>query len=245
MLATLHATSPICYRWGLNHLSKCLIKQAETELISRNAAGFPLGRVVVGLLLRGHAELGEVLYARLVKKCFWLTAWFPRRTPEMDEAAHRKLLGYASPTSGETTAQYGDRMAGIVALWAAIVQTSPLEAPQSENPSDKSVLARVPPVLRPANGWTWLVRMFSPPLVGLEPTPRLLDTFITLAGPAMLETYPTQFPKLVVALLDHGINEAGFAAKAKPAVVRLSITLEGWRDHGREYQPVAGRALDS
>lgn len=69
------------YVWALNHLSKSLIKQAETEVTAKLGTAYPLGRVVVGLLLRGHVKLGSVLMARLVKKCFWITGYWPSKQP--------------------------------------------------------------------------------------------------------------------------------------------------------------------
>lgn len=69
------------YTWTLNHLAKALVKQAETEVTAKLSTAYPLGRVVIGLLARGHTELGEVLMARFVKKCFWITGWWPPKRP--------------------------------------------------------------------------------------------------------------------------------------------------------------------
>lgn len=69
------------YIWLLNHLSKALVKQAEQEVTAKLGTAYPLGRVVVGLIGRGHVELGEVLMARLVKKCFWITGYWPPKRP--------------------------------------------------------------------------------------------------------------------------------------------------------------------
>lgn len=67
------------YTWTLNHLAKSLVKQAETEVTAKLGTAYPLGRVVIALLTRGHTELGDVLMARLVKKCFWLTGHWPAK----------------------------------------------------------------------------------------------------------------------------------------------------------------------
>lgn len=64
-------TSGEIYTWILNHLSKCLIRQAEQEVAAKQDMAFPLARIVVGLLLEGHEQLGDILMARLVKKCCW------------------------------------------------------------------------------------------------------------------------------------------------------------------------------
>ena len=81
VLSHLNTFGPEPYKWGLNHLSKQLIKQAEVEVEANSEVAFPLGRVVVGLLLLGHVQLGDVLMARLVKKCFFVVAWSPPRQP--------------------------------------------------------------------------------------------------------------------------------------------------------------------
>lgn len=67
------------YTWILNHLSKCLIRQAEQEVAAKQDSAFPLAHVVVWLLLEGHTELGDVLMARLVKKCCWCLAFCPAK----------------------------------------------------------------------------------------------------------------------------------------------------------------------
>jgi nucleoporin GLE1 len=78
---TLDQRPPVAYCYLLSHLSKALIKQAEHEIAANTDAAFPLGRIVVGLLLRGHAAFGEVLFARLVKKCPWVVPYYPSRQP--------------------------------------------------------------------------------------------------------------------------------------------------------------------
>lgn len=67
------------YTWILNHLSKCLIRQAEQEVAAKQGSCFPLARVVSWLLLEGHSELGDVLMARLTKKCCWCLPHCPAR----------------------------------------------------------------------------------------------------------------------------------------------------------------------
>lgn len=74
-------TTPKSYAYMLSHFSKALIKQAESEVSAKAEAAFPLARVVAGLLLRGHGALGEVLFARLVKKCPWVVPFYPNKQP--------------------------------------------------------------------------------------------------------------------------------------------------------------------
>ncbi|GAA5968439.1 hypothetical protein JCM11641_007638 [Rhodosporidiobolus odoratus] len=216
------------YTWALNHLAKSLVKQAETEVTAKLGTAYPLGRVVIGLLTRGHTELGEVLMARLVKKCFWITGFWPRKQPGQTDEAYQKTLGHAPPTSSESLVQYGQRMAGLIALYGSILQTSPLNPPQGPCPSLN--LSFVPPHFRPSAGWRWLALMLRPPLVGLEPAPLLLVTFFEIAGQTLLDVYGRQFSKFLEVLLREGIreNKAGFAEKAKSSRVRLMLWLEDW-----------------
>ncbi|GJN93082.1 hypothetical protein Rhopal_006127-T1 [Rhodotorula paludigena] len=235
--------APEPYTWTLNHLAKALVKQAETEVTAKLGTAYPLGRVVVGLLARGHTELGDVLMARLVKKCFWLTGHWPQKQPGQTDEAHQKTLGHAPPTSSETLVQYAERMSGLVALYAAILQTSPLDPPQG--PCPPSALANIPPHFRPAAGWRWLVLVLRAPLVALEPTPLLLVTFFEIAGEALVEVYGRQFAKFLEVLLREGVREgkAGFSDKAKSSTVRLLLWLEEWEKTGR-VECASGRQVD-
>ncbi|GAA5992200.1 hypothetical protein JCM10908_001815 [Rhodotorula pacifica] len=237
------AGPPEPYTWTLNHLAKSLVKQAETEVTAKLGTAYPLGRVVVGLLARGHTELGDVLMARLVKKCFWLTGYWPPKQAVQTDEAYQKVLGHAPPTSSESLVQYAERMSGLVALYGSILQTSPLDAPQG--PCPESALSNIPPHFRPAAGWRWLVLMLRPPLVGLEPTPLLLVTFLEIAGPGMLEVYGRQFNKYLEVLLREGMREgkAGFSEKAKSSTVRLLLWLEDWEKKG-VVEGAPGRAVD-
>ncbi|GAA5959181.1 hypothetical protein JCM21900_001419 [Sporobolomyces salmonicolor] len=237
------AGPPEPYTWTLNHLAKALVKQAETEVTAKLGTAYPLGRVVIGLLARGHTELGEVLMARLVKKCFWITGYWPPKQPGQTDEAYQKTLGHAPPTSSETLVQYAQRMAGLLALYASIVQTSPLAPPQGPCPS--SALPNIPPHFRPAAGWRWLVLILRPPLVGLEPTPLLLVTFLEIAGAGMLDVYGRQFAKYLEVLLREGVREgkAGFSDKAKSSSVRLLLWLEEWEKKGT-VEETPGRECD-
>ncbi|KAK4057399.1 Nuclear pore complex nucleoporin component [Microbotryomycetes sp. JL221] len=231
------------YTWTLNHLAKSLVKQAETEVTAKLSTAYPLGRVVIGLLTRGHVELGQVLMARLVKKCFWLTGWFPTKRPDETEQQHRKTLGHANLEAGESLVQYAQRMSGIVALYASIVQTSPLAEPQGPCPVD--LVKNVPIHFRPSAGWRWLVLILRPPLVRLEPIPLLVMTFLEVAAEGLGQTYGRQFDKFLEVLLREGLreNKAGFSDKAKSSTVRLTLWLEEWEKKGK-IEGTSGRVPD-
>ncbi|GAA5868361.1 hypothetical protein JCM8547_002165 [Rhodosporidiobolus lusitaniae] len=231
------------YTWTLNHLAKSLVKQAETEVTAKLGTAYPLGRVVIGLMTRGHTELGDVLMARLVKKCFWITGYWPPKQPGQTDEAYQKTLGHAPPSSSESLVQYSERMSGLVALYASILSTSPLLPPQG--PCPPTHLSNVPPHFRPSAGWRLLVLLLRPPLVGLEPTPLLLVTVLEIAGQAMLEIYGRQMGKYLEVLLREGVREekAGFSEKAKSSRMRLLLALEEWEKTGR-VETAQGRQCD-
>jgi len=56
-----------------------LIRQSEQEVSVKQDTAFPLARVVRWLIDGGHEKLGEILMARLVKKCPWVLGFCPER----------------------------------------------------------------------------------------------------------------------------------------------------------------------
>lgn len=74
------SASEQAYLWSVNLLSKKL-----TEMAGNNSehdlspVTFALAQVVVALLLAGHTPLGEILMARLVKRCPYIVPFFPSK----------------------------------------------------------------------------------------------------------------------------------------------------------------------
>lgn len=146
---------------------------------------------------------------------------------------HQKLLGHAPPSASESLVQYAVRQSGLIALYASILQTSPLLPPQG--PCPLASLSNIPPHFRPTAAWRWLNLILRPPLVGLEPTPLLLVTFLEVAGEGLAAVFGRQMAKLLEVLLREGLREAkaGFSDKARSSLVRLQLWLEDWEKLGR------------
>lgn len=236
------------YIWILNHLSKCLIRQAEQEVAAKQDTAYPLARVVVWLLLEGHRELGDVLMARLVKKCPWVLAVWPPREPGTDESTYRKLLGYKSVD--ESTENYSNRMCGIFAFYVAILQTTPM-APPSGAGLD---LALVADHLRPKAMWIWCVRSLTPPapFLGHPLAPSLWSTFLEVGGNKALNLYGRQMHKVFRLMLDQGLGQkkADFVQResegnVKAAMVRLELLLQAWAQNGRITEPTKGTEMEA
>lgn len=245
------------YLWACNHLSKALIKQAETEVTAKLSTVYPLARLVVGLILVGYPELGEILMARLVKKCYFVAAYRPMATEGMDEGEYRKLLGYKPENSSqeETKIQYNNRMAGIVALFAAIKQTDLNDVvPSLKGTTDPKRFQRIPSELRLDSSWNWISTMLKPPMIGLTPSPRVITSFLEVSAGRLFEVYGIQFIKLLKSILHHGIEraEAHPTAKfswddpdCKPSIFQLQGLLEDFLNKdilsSRDAQACTGR----
>lgn len=133
-------------------LAKAFIKQAVNEIVPKTEAALPLSDVVLGLLPRGHAALGEVLFARIVKR-------YPRAMPYYHAQRQGQCRKKYEKSTGrgvdESLGDYIARMGGILALYFAILQSSlsalvpTLPAP----PTPDQLAALIPPVLRLLAAW--------------------------------------------------------------------------------------------
>lgn len=112
-------SDPLVYQWTLNQYAKCVVQQAESEANVKVQAALPLAMLTV-LLWTEFPELGRVVIARFVKKCPQLIGYCC--STETDEGRgkmrYRKHDGF-----WETDEQYGERMAGICSVWAAMTQS--------------------------------------------------------------------------------------------------------------------------
>ncbi|WFD33294.1 Nuclear pore complex nucleoporin component [Malassezia cuniculi] len=239
----------IMYTWALNHLAKCLIRQAEQEVAAKQDTAFPLARVALGLVLLGH-DIGTVLMARLVKKCPWVLGYVPPRDG-LAEDAYRRKLGFK--TSDETSQLYASRMSGICALYFAVLQSSISETVRTIKTSEtpETLAGRVPESLRPSRMWTWQVRSMTPPHTQQPLVPALWCTFAEVAGPASLTRYGKQAAKLWRLLLG-GVREHKLGPSGGPehdavhaALVKLQLVLEAWEQGSLDAHTTGGRYMDS
>ncbi|KAK0564725.1 Nuclear pore complex nucleoporin component [Tilletia horrida] len=251
------------YTWILNHLSKCLIRQAEQEVAVKVDMAFPLARVVVWLILSGHTELGNVLMARMVKKCCYVVAYWPSKTAAQSDAEYRKQIGRPDPE--ETTHSFNSRMSGIFALYCAILQTVPTPPPTAANngasafgsASIPANMEAMPPHFRSERLWIWPARALTKPMNELPLTPTLLATCFEVAGHRALDYFGKQATKVWKLLLTEGIRKrrAGFVSKfvdnpaaedggAKAASARLQLLLEEWEKTGRAKPIPAANEMD-
>ncbi|WWD07510.1 hypothetical protein V865_005611 [Kwoniella europaea PYCC6329] len=221
---------PKTYAYLLSHLSKALIKQAESEVNAKADAAFPLARIVFGLILRGHAALGEVLFARFVKKCPWVVPYYPSRQTNQSREEYEKSTGRGSD---ESLAEYISRMAGICTLYFAILQTPlssliPTTSVQPPTPTQLETLI-VPP-LRFPSAWTWLALALKDTFPVLPPIAHLISTWIEIVAHEAVNRYGKgQMGKIWEAIEREGLGEGKIKGDSEAARQRLKLVLEKWR----------------
>ena len=250
VLADARADGDVMYYWVLNHLAKGLIRQAEQEVAAKQDTAFPLARVVLGLVLAGHPGVGEVLMARLVKKCPWVLGYVPQRSASMDEPTFRRKLGFK--TDDETAQVYASRMSGILALYFAILQLRVTDAEATAGlgaDTAEALAARVPEPLRPVRMWVWQVRNLTPPHTQQPLVPALWCTFIEIAGPAALARYGRQTAKvwrlLAAGMREHKLGSGGEVEKdaVHASLVKLQLVLDAWEQGSLDAHTTGGRNM--
>ncbi|KAF8751512.1 GLE1-like protein [Rhizoctonia solani] len=162
----------------LSAFSKYLLLQAETEVTAKLPTAYPLARLVWLVVARGHTRLWEIFWARPNRRMGSRRAYNSQGRSNVqylacvltphgslarnDDSEWRKMIGRElegkndpddKPPTLETTSQYTDRMVGQLALYAAILQTSPM--PAHVEPDS------VPAQFRLAKLWTWLARVLN------------------------------------------------------------------------------------
>ncbi|WOO78638.1 Nucleoporin GLE1 [Vanrija pseudolonga] len=227
------------YGYLLSHLSKALIKQAENEVSAKAEAGFPLARVVLGLILRGHGAFAQVLYARLVKKCPWVVPYLPSRAENQPREEYEKSTGR---TADESLAEYIARMSGIATLYFAILQTpiGTLVPTVNAQPTPQQLSALIPAELRLPATWTWLASILRPSLSVQKPVAHLIALLLDTDGSEMVRIFGVgQVGKLLDAV-SAALDAGKIPGDSDASQARLRLLLERWQQK-RSLPPPEGR----
>lgn len=224
-------SSPPPYLYLLSHIAKALIKQAENEIAAKSEAAFPLAGIVVGLLLRGHAAFGDILFSRLNKKCPWVIPYFPSRGPQQPRAEYEKSTGQGAD---ESTADYIVRMGGILTLYFSILQTPMTRLisalPSGAAPTPEQLVALVCPPLRLPAAWTWISHVLKDPLRSTPAAAHLINVWVNIASPELAKVYgPGQVGKILRAIKGEGIDGGLIKGDAESSRQQLGLAVEQWR----------------
>ncbi|KAH7318912.1 GLE1-like protein-domain-containing protein [Rhizoctonia solani] len=219
----------------LSAFSKYLLLQAETEVTAKLPTAYPLARLVWLVVARGHTKLWEIFWVRFVGRTGgWGVAVHLTRKPGTSDNEWRKITGRElegkndpddKPPTLETTSQYTDRVVGQLALYAALLQTSPVPS--------QIQLDSIPPQFRLPKLWTWLARMLNSPNLLRSPfAPQCLSVMLEVAGDKLSETYGGQFRKLMKSVEEVVAKGVGGEGETG-ARVRLGLMVERWQKEGK------------
>lgn len=117
---------------GHDFLNYCIMKiamkivdQAETLVFLHGPSAFPIAQLVVDLSIHQRV-LTPVILHRMMTRCpYAVPRYVPKKEGQSDQA-HKIAMGYlqaGNTIEGENA--YMERMAGILSLYGAIVQTEP------------------------------------------------------------------------------------------------------------------------
>ncbi|CAK9784005.1 GLE1-domain-containing protein [Cutaneotrichosporon oleaginosum] len=215
------------YYYLLSHTAKALVRQAVGEVAAKPEAAYPLARIVMGIMLRGHPAFGTVVFARLVKKCPWVVPYWPVRTEGQSRAEFEKSTGQLADESHD---EYIRRMLGIVRLYFAVlaIPLASLARSLPTQPTPQQLVKLVPEEWRLPAAWTWVASALKAGLAKHPVVGPLLLAHIEAVGPALVKTYgPFQVGKVFAA---EKAGVASGAIRCDTPATRSTITalVEEW-----------------
>jgi len=151
------------------------------------------------------------------------------------QTSKEDFLALIGRKPSEDTINYNQRMSGIVALYAAITQTSPSSVPHLLPPGTQPNLSAVPSYFRPEAGWRWYALIVRPPLTLLDLTPLLLYCFLRMTGERFYDLYGRQFVKLLRAIAEKGIDEKAvrWNEGVQGDLSKVRLLIGDWLANGR------------
>lgn len=216
------------YLWLLNNLAKQFVKQAEEEVAANMKKAFPIAFLAC-LLCTQHPQLIEYLLGRLFKKCQYAVPMYPRRLAADTDEQFVKKMGYKVLSGGkiEDESRFVERMKGMLALYAAFMQTDLSPFQQLENPYAMG------------NAWTFITRLLNMKPRKISAT--LVETFFKVSGVAFMQRYPRQGVKVVEYVRDHYMPRLNNAPAGDK--VRLELMLDHYFQHQHSFEDPDGRQL--
>ncbi|KAJ2844317.1 Nuclear pore complex nucleoporin component, partial [Coemansia brasiliensis] len=131
-----------------------------------------------------------------------------------------KVAGYKRNDYDELESEciYSERMAGMLALFAAIVQTPDVGGQPNPFPIH--------------HAWAWLARIIN--MAPQAISPLLVQTLLSIAGTATLNAYGSQMHKLLQAIYSQWLSKlTDISPLARAGKSNLAIFLEEYLQSGK------------
>ncbi|KAJ2846833.1 Nuclear pore complex nucleoporin component [Coemansia brasiliensis] len=157
---------------------------------------------------------------RWVKNCPFVIPGYISKSTGQSTNNYLKVAGYKHNDNDELDSEciYSERMAGMLALFAVIVQTPDVGG----QPNPFSI----------HHAWTWLARIIN--MAPQAISPLLVQTFLSIAGTAMLDAYGSQTHKLLQAIYSQWLPKlTDTSPLAKAGKSNLTTFLEEYLQSGK------------
>lgn len=203
----------VAIKFAENLMAKKLVVQADMQISSNFSSAFSIALIVISVWAEAP-DFGDLFMAHLQSKCMYTVPRYHKltNTGGSDEE-QLKAMGYeVSGGHIEQQDKYLGRMSGLIRLYAAIIQ-SPLPPGVSKHPHGL------------AKGWQWLAELLNKePITDITTT--ILYNFLEVAGRELMNSYKTQFEKLLYVICHDFYPKLEAVAEDKASVTRLKLFLE-------------------
>ncbi|KAF9479117.1 hypothetical protein BDN70DRAFT_906385 [Pholiota conissans] len=210
-------------------MAKCILLQAETEVLAEKRSAGPLAQVAF-VLIETLEHFASIFFAKLVQRC---GGWpIPIVVPALDidelpwneEEDRIKASGVRRSISGdglENTEEYSNRVSAIMRVYFHILKIRPMNKPLDS-------MFQLP------RYWTWFARMINDSRLLRDPVaPQLIYTGLDVLGLEALDVWGQQWVK-TLALIHQGITQGyetgkligGDTTEGAAARTRTLVSLE-------------------
>ncbi|BEI79542.1 hypothetical protein CcaverHIS002_0100710 [Cutaneotrichosporon cavernicola] len=215
------------YYYLLSHTAKALIRQAVREVEAKPEAAFPLARIIMGVMLRGHPAFGSVVYARLVKKCPFVVPYWPVRVEGQSREEYEQSTGQLVD---ESHSEYIRRMIGIVRMYLAVLALplGSLAHTLPAQPTPKQLLELVPEEWRLPAAWTWVATALKANLAKHPAVGPLLLAHLETVGPALVKTYGAQQMNKILVAERAGVESGAIRCDTAATRATIKSFIDTW-----------------
>ncbi|RHZ76895.1 hypothetical protein Glove_187g41 [Diversispora epigaea] len=221
-----HSNS-LLYYYLLNFLAKDMRRHAEIDVMSNEAAAFPLAQVCV-LITSQHSEFINFVIVRLIRKCFYILPRYfvPENGKSIED--YKKFVGYRNSENDES---YIQRMCAYVAFYCAIAQTDSI-IPNVKNPYYVDHI------------WKYIARLMN--MRQIKITPYLLYTCLKITAYEIHRAFGDTAFNLFAVIYDSYIAnpppEIQMLSSTSPsAMSRLKTLLEEASERGGKFNQPEGK----